>query len=94
MTTDTSNAERRLARAQARVDEATRAARAARIAAAPALRERARRRTRTFWWSMVAVSLVALMLVVATVILGLQVRAADTRGEQRAAVITATTAST
>ncbi|ACY22966.1 putative membrane glycoprotein [Gordonia bronchialis DSM 43247] len=89
MTTDTSNAERRLARAQARVDEATRVARAARIAAAPVLRQRARRRTRTFWWSMVALSLVALTLVVATVILGLQVRAADTRGEQRAAVITA-----
>lgn len=69
---DSTSARVRLARS--RVDEATRSALTARIAAAPALRERAVRRTRRLRAGLLAVAAIVAILVVAGVVLGWQIR--------------------
>ncbi|QMT00755.1 hypothetical protein [Gordonia jinghuaiqii] len=64
----------RIELARARVDAARRAARTARIAAAPALRERALRRTRMLRVGLVAVAVVVAVLIVAAGVLFWQIR--------------------
>ena len=77
----------RVERATRRVQEATRRARTARIEAAPALLGRARRRTRWFWLALVGAVVVVVVLLVASVILGVRVRSADALEGEQAAVI-------
>ncbi|MDS1113829.1 hypothetical protein RD149_08615 [Gordonia westfalica] len=72
MTDSTTTARVQLARD--RVDQATRTARTTRIAAAPALRERAVRRTRLLRMVLMTVAGIVAILVVAGVVLGWQIR--------------------
>ncbi|SDU83445.1 hypothetical protein [Gordonia westfalica] len=72
MTDSTTTARVQLARV--RVDQATRTARTTRIAAAPALRERAVRRTRLLRMVLMGVAGIVAILVVAGVVLGWQIR--------------------
>lgn len=93
MTDSTTTARVQLARD--RVDQATRTARTTRIAAAPALRERAVRRTRLLRMVLMAVAGIVAILVVAGVVLGWQIRGQRAEAElQREVLDSARTAVT